>query len=358
MVRQPAANCPNTARQQHNLRSWGPSHQSGTELLPTHGPSPSWRSCLLWLNVLFAGNWGWRHWEPFYLPYHEPAWDTESHGHTCSFLLDTKPLWHWMKWKSRPTCKRDPRSRYRPTGKCPPYRYEATSQLLHSEMGSNQVGYSCTWQRSLSREADIRATEEIPDLTRAEEVVITQHWFGHTKATKSHILSRWPLTVCHHCGQAMTIDHMLLECAVLQECRDGYYTVDSFNPLFETIPETCIVEFLWEAGFLYLIWCNLLTSISPETWTIWSDLSNLFSKWKQLWDTFTCVGQLICPGGRVSSLNKSNPTNQYTPEIKNNNKYICQMAILKPTLLKISRILLLYILIIILKFRVDIQIQT
>ena len=30
----------NTARQQHHLCSWGYSHQSGTELLPTHGPSP------------------------------------------------------------------------------------------------------------------------------------------------------------------------------------------------------------------------------------------------------------------------------------------------------------------------------
>ena len=62
-----------TARQQHHLCSWGYSHQSGTELLPTHGPSPSRCGSLLWLNVLFAGNWGWRQREPFYLPYHEPA---------------------------------------------------------------------------------------------------------------------------------------------------------------------------------------------------------------------------------------------------------------------------------------------
>ena len=29
-----------------------------------------------------------------------------------------------------------------------------------------------------------------------------------------------------------------------------------------------------EAGFFYLIWCNVLTSTSPQTCTIWSDLSN------------------------------------------------------------------------------------
>ena len=102
-------------------------------------------------------------------------------------------------------------------------------------------------------------------LTRAEEVVITRLRIGHTKATKSHILSRGPPTACHHCGQTLTIEHMLLECAVLQEC-DEYYTADSLNALFETIPETCIVEFLREAGFFYLIWCNLSTSTSSETW--------------------------------------------------------------------------------------------
>ena len=103
---------------------------------------------------------------------------------------------------------------------------------------------------------------------------ITRLRIGHTKATKSHVLSRGPPTGCHHCGQTLTIDHMLLECALLQECRDKYYTVDSLNALFETIPETCIVEFLPEAGFFYLIWCNLLTSTSPQYWTIWSVLSN------------------------------------------------------------------------------------
>ena len=100
-------------------------------------------------------------------------------------------------------------------------------------------------------------------LTRAEEVVITWLRIGHTKATKSHILSRGPPTGCHHCGKTLTIDHMLLECALLQECRDEYYTVDSLNTVFETIPETCIVVFLREARFFFLIWCNFLTSTSP-----------------------------------------------------------------------------------------------
>ena len=85
----------------------------------------------------------------------------------------------------------------------------------------------------------------------------------------------------HHCVQTLTIGHMLLGFAVLQECRDDYYTVHSLNALFETIHETCIMKFLREAGFFYPIWCNLWTSTRLETWTIWSDFSNMFSEWKQ-----------------------------------------------------------------------------
>ena len=82
-------------RQQHHLCCRGYSHQCGTELPPVHGSSPAQCSSLHWFNVLLASNWEWRHWEPFYWPYHEPPLFIEWQGHTCSFLVDTKPLWHW-----------------------------------------------------------------------------------------------------------------------------------------------------------------------------------------------------------------------------------------------------------------------
>ena len=91
-------------------------------------------------------------------------------------------------------------------------------------------------------------------LTRAKEIVFTRLRIVHTKATKSHILSRGPPTTCHHCGQTLTIDHLFQEGAVSQEIHEECYTTDSLNTLFSTIPETCIVEFLREAGFFYLIW--------------------------------------------------------------------------------------------------------
>ena len=102
--------------------------------------------------------------------------------------------------------------------------------------------------------------------SRAEEVVITWLGIGYTKAIKSRILSQRPPTACQPWGRTLSIDYMLLECAVLQKCRDDeYYTAHSLNTLFETIPETFIVQFLWGAGFPYLIWM-LKHSIQLITW--------------------------------------------------------------------------------------------
>ena len=69
----------------------------------------------------------------------------ESSLWICAFLLDTEPLWHRGKWKSRPASKRDPWPWHRPTCKCPPCRFEAIGQLLYPAAGSNQVGCGCTW---------------------------------------------------------------------------------------------------------------------------------------------------------------------------------------------------------------------
>ena len=99
----------------------------------------------------------------------------------------------------------------------------------------------------------IVSPKKFQHLTRAEKVVITRLRIGHTKATKSHISSRGPPTTCQHCGQTLTIKNMLLECSVLQQSCNEYYTADSSR-------QACIVEFLRETGFFYLIWM----AIYPE----------------------------------------------------------------------------------------------
>ena len=85
MVRQPAANCPKDSQ------TTAPSLLLRLQPSLWHWTITDTCRSLLWLNVLFAGNWGWRHQKPLYLSYHEPAMVIEWQGHVCPFLLDTKP---------------------------------------------------------------------------------------------------------------------------------------------------------------------------------------------------------------------------------------------------------------------------
>ena len=178
----------------------------------------------------------------------------------CSLLLGAKPLWHWGSWGSGPASKGNPWPLHKPANNCSLCRLKPlVNSYIKKEVQTN-------WDVSIHGrhlylvKPTLGPPKKSQHLTRAEEVVITRLRIGNTKATKSHILSRGPTTTCQHCGQTLTLEHMLLECTVLQHSRDEYYTADSLGTLFETLPEACIVEFLREAGFFYLIWM----AIHPE----------------------------------------------------------------------------------------------
>ena len=57
-----------------------------------------------------------------------------------------------------------------------------------------------------------------------------------------HLKKKIPLLLNRsvHGGQTLTIDHIVLESAVLQERRVESYTANHFETLFEKIRETCI----------------------------------------------------------------------------------------------------------------------
>ena len=218
-----------TARQQHHLCSWAYSHQSGTELLPTHGPSPSWCSTLPWLNVQFTGNWGWKHREPFYY-------------HIMNLLMSLSDKGTRVRFCWVPShCGIDGNERVDQLAKeALDQDIDPLANVHYTDMKPLVNSYI---QKLIQTKWDVAVhiylvkptlgpTKKFQHLTRAEEVVITRLRIGHTKATKSHMLSREPPTGCHHCGQTLTIDHMLLEYALLQECRDEYYTFNSLNALF------------------------------------------------------------------------------------------------------------------------------
>ena len=180
---------------------------------------------------------------------------------------NSKPLWHWGKWKSGPTSKRDP-----------------TKIKTHWQVSTIQIwshwsiptlsswfkpsGCSHAWPRSLPRETNTGTTKEFP--------VLNQCWIGCDCPA-----SYWPYhcyKVPYHVPRATgclsplwsNIEHwhtcMLLECAVSQECRDKYYATDSLRTLFETIPETCIVEsYEKQESSIWNEWSDILYNSSLES---------------------------------------------------------------------------------------------
>ena len=92
---------------------------------------------------------------------------TEWQRHICSYLLDTKPLWHWGKWKSWLANKREAWPWYRPSGMCSLHRFEATCQFLHPVIGSSQMACGWAWPRSLSLKANTGTTQEIQALNQS-----------------------------------------------------------------------------------------------------------------------------------------------------------------------------------------------
>ena len=114
-------------------------------------------------------------------------------------------------------------------------------------------------------------------------LILFADWLSPLCSNTDH----WPYApgVCIVTGMSWWILHSrLIECSL----RDNPWDLHSGIPARSgMIPR----------DYIHLMWCNLLISTSPKTWRTWSDF----------WDTLTCVGRLVCPGGRVSSLNKSNP---------------------------------------------------
>ena len=223
MVRQPAAtwlkDCQTTAPSlMLRLQPWLWQWTILPTILPARGPSSPQCNCLLWLNVLLAGNCEWRHWEPFYLPYHEPPLVVEWQRHTCSFLLNTKPLWHRRKWKNERPDQLTKVTFDHDIDTMADVHYADLKPLVNSYI---QQLVQIEWDVAVHGrdlyllKPTLGRPKKFQHLNRAEEVVITRLRIGHTKATKSRILSRGLPTTCHHCGKTLTIDHMLLECAVL-----------------------------------------------------------------------------------------------------------------------------------------------
>ena len=90
-------------------------------------------------------------------------------------------------------------------------------------------------------------------LSRHEEWVYTRIHIGHTRLTHGHRLNlNEEPPLCEGCGEQITIHHLLIECADLDEVRREYYEdIVSLEQLFSEVHPRQVLNFLREIGVFY-----------------------------------------------------------------------------------------------------------
>ena len=195
-----------TARQQHHLSSWGYSHQSGTEVLPTHGPSASRCSGLLWLNVLFTGNRVWRHLEHFIC--HILLWLLNDRGPRVRFCWVPSHCGiegnERMDQLAKETLDQDKAS-------LASVHHTDLNPLVNSyiqQLVKTKLDVAVHGRDLYLVNPTLGQPKKFQHLTRAEKVVITRLRIGHTKTpspiswSEDHrllittVVTYWALTIC------------------------------------------------------------------------------------------------------------------------------------------------------------------
>uniref|UniRef100_A0A1Y1MKC9 RNase H type-1 domain-containing protein n=2 Tax=Photinus pyralis TaxID=7054 RepID=A0A1Y1MKC9_PHOPY len=70
-------------------------------------------------------------------------------------------------------------------------------------------------------------------LSRIERVKIHRLRIGYTQITHAHLLRGEPPTVCVHCGNQMTVEHILRECPVLEPIRQSFHLIDEVGEILK-----------------------------------------------------------------------------------------------------------------------------
>ena len=88
---------------------------------------------------------------------------------------------------------------------------------------------------------------------RKEGTVLNRLHIGHSYLTHSFILRKEEAPVCVACNVALTVKHILIECADLLEIRKKYFEEKSLYSLFRNVIPEVVFDFLREISVFYKV---------------------------------------------------------------------------------------------------------
>jgi len=93
------------------------------------------------------------------------------------------------------------------------------------------------------------------NISRYDSVVLNRLRIGHSRLTHSYLLNDDDSPTCQSCGIPLTVKHILVECANLQDIREKYFMVFSVADLFKRVDNPTVIDFIKETHFTTN--CNL-----------------------------------------------------------------------------------------------------
>jgi len=89
------------------------------------------------------------------------------------------------------------------------------------------------------------------NISRYDSVMLNRLRIGHSRVTHSYLFSGDDSPACQSCGIPLTVKHMLVECANLQDIREKYSTVSSLADLFNRFDNHTVIDFIKETHFYH-----------------------------------------------------------------------------------------------------------
>ena len=114
---------------------------------------------------------------------------------------------------------------------------------------------NCTSNKLQSINTIIGVYQRVKSLSRRDAVIIHRLRIGHTRLTRSYLLSGTDQPVCSDCHCPLMVKHILIECPALTSSRNKHFTASSMKDLFDNVAVRNITNFIKEYHFIALYKC-------------------------------------------------------------------------------------------------------